>query len=278
MRLPAVIAVFGISCCCSCTVPADPDDPVIHSLQDGLMASTQTIALNNERLLESLRDKVSEPRYSSRAEYWKPKAQQLHAQAQRLQAFLEHARKSAAEDKDGTDHSTLQRLRAALHHRLNGFMDSVAQLDSAHTSFLADCTRLLRVWDPAKPDPLQQMEDHLFSDQQLMQQSGWIDLQNRLARAEQQLLSYFHDQVQGGCNLDYRQYSAIIAQSSTVVRPGEELEITAGMGAFESDGKPKVVIGGREVPLGPEQTARFRFTAARKPGRYVLPAVVEFND
>lgn len=72
--------------------------------------------------------------------------------------------------------------------------------------------------------------------------------QNDVKTTENKVITFCHEQV-GKVEFRFNQYEAIIGQNSKVLLAGQDLEITAGLAAFNSDKKPTVTIGGVVVPL-----------------------------
>ncbi|MBL0145074.1 MAG: gliding motility protein GldM [Chitinophagaceae bacterium] len=67
--------------------------------------------------------------------------------------------------------------------------------------------------------------------------------QNNIKNAENQVVSFAHSQV-GAVEYVYDQFKTIIGTSSTYLMPGEEMEVTAGIGSFSKSAAPTVTING----------------------------------
>jgi gliding motility-associated protein GldM len=72
--------------------------------------------------------------------------------------------------------------------------------------------------------------------------------QNDVKTTENKVITFCHEQV-GKVEFRFNQYEPIVGQNATVLLAGQELEIHAGLAAFNSDQKPTVTIGGAVVPL-----------------------------
>jgi gliding motility-associated protein GldM len=72
--------------------------------------------------------------------------------------------------------------------------------------------------------------------------------QNDVKTTENKVITFCHEQV-GKVEFRFNQYEPIIGQNSKVLLAGQELEISAGLAAFNSDQKPTVTVGGAVVPL-----------------------------
>lgn len=85
--------------------------------------------------------------------------------------------------------------------------------------------------------------------------------QNDIRTFENKVVEYCHSKV-GQVEVIFDQYEPIVGQNSKVLLPGQELEITAGLAAFNSDNKPDVYIGGSRVELNEKGLAVWKNTVS----------------
>jgi gliding motility-associated protein GldM len=98
--------------------------------------------------------------------------------------------------------------------------------------------------------------------------------QNDVKNSESQMVDYIHSQI-GKVKLVFDQFQAIAQASRTYAMPGEEIEITAGVGAFSAAAKPKIYVAGQLQNLTPEGTAAFKTTASGA-GEHTVDVRIEF--
>jgi gliding motility-associated protein GldM len=72
--------------------------------------------------------------------------------------------------------------------------------------------------------------------------------QNDVKTSENRVVALFHEQV-GKVKVQYDAFAAIVGQSSNYLMPGQELTISAGVGAFSKKALPEINIGGVSVPI-----------------------------
>jgi gliding motility-associated protein GldM len=72
--------------------------------------------------------------------------------------------------------------------------------------------------------------------------------QNDVKNSEAELVDYLHSQV-GKVKVVYDRFEAIAQANRTYAMPGDEIEITAGIGAFSDAAKPNISINGQSMPL-----------------------------
>ncbi len=99
--------------------------------------------------------------------------------------------------------------------------------------------------------------------------------QNDVKNSESQVVEYCHNQI-GTVKVVYNQFQAFAGQSSQYLMPGQELQITAGVGAFNSDAKPIVSIDGASVPIGADGAALYKTTVGG-PGSYTKRVHISFT-
>jgi len=99
--------------------------------------------------------------------------------------------------------------------------------------------------------------------------------QNDVKNSESQIVDWCHDQI-GAVKVVFDQFQAIAQASSNYVMPGDELEITAGVGAFSAAAKPTITIAGQRMPLTSEGTAVYKVTA-NGAGARVIPVRIEYT-
>src|SRR5262245_6301797 len=79
--------------------------------------------------------------------------------------------------------------------------------------------------------------------------------------SENRLVQYCHNKV-GEVQVRYDTYAAFAETNSSYVMPGDDMEITAGVGAFSKAAAPTVTIEGQNVPLEADGAAHRKMTAA----------------
>ncbi len=99
--------------------------------------------------------------------------------------------------------------------------------------------------------------------------------QNDVKNSVAQVVEYCHKQV-GQVEVIYDQFQAIASQSSEYVMPGQEMRITAGVGAFSKAAQPTVTIDGTTIALNAEGVAEKKFNVGGT-GSYVTKVNITFK-
>ncbi len=99
--------------------------------------------------------------------------------------------------------------------------------------------------------------------------------QNDVKTSENRIVNEFHNRV-GQVVVRFDTYEPIVGANSTYLFPGQELQISAGIGAFSKNALPQITIGGRAVPLNEQGIAIYK-TAVGSGGGSV-PVVIRYKD
>jgi gliding motility-associated protein GldM len=100
--------------------------------------------------------------------------------------------------------------------------------------------------------------------------------QNDVKTSENKVVSHIHEQV-GKVEVIFDAFEAIVGQNSKYLMPGQELEISAGLGAFSKTKVPDIYIGGAKVATNEKGMAIYK-TAAGSIGNHTIPVKVSFLD
>lgn len=95
---------------------------------------------------------------------------------------------------------------------------------------------------------------------------------------EKMLIEYCSMNAAGcGLGITYNMFTPLAVLSSSYVKKGQPIEITAGVGAFSIVMKPLIIIDGKDVKVDNDGTAVHQFTADGNPGKHSIMVEIEFN-
>ncbi|HET9431364.1 MAG TPA: gliding motility protein GldM [Chitinophagaceae bacterium] len=100
--------------------------------------------------------------------------------------------------------------------------------------------------------------------------------QNDVKTSENKVIAFCHEQV-GKVEIIFDTYEAIVGQNSKYLMPGQQLEITAGLGAFSKKKLPTVSIGGSNVSLNDKGMAVYKVPVGAI-GQHTINVKVDFID
>lgn len=94
--------------------------------------------------------------------------------------------------------------------------------------------------------------------------------------SENRVVQFCHNKV-GEVNVVFDSYGAVIGQSSNYLMPGQQIDITAGVGAFSKKAQPTIVIGGSPIQIG-EDGAAHTTLAGGGIGQHSIPISITFMN
>jgi gliding motility-associated protein GldM len=99
--------------------------------------------------------------------------------------------------------------------------------------------------------------------------------QNDVKNSEAAIVDYCHKKI-GEVKVIFDRFDAIANVNTTYAMQGDDIEITAGVGAFSAAAKPKIYIGGQMMALTPDGTAIYK-TKASGTGNRVIDVKIEYT-
>jgi hypothetical protein len=244
-------SVFIIS---SCTGKSKKDE-VIKAMEENLSKSNTTINNSTTTILKALEEKRNDPAYSeTRSIEWFERAEKTAKISKGLYDFIAAAKK----DIGKKEFSVIQ-----LHDKLVLYKKEILTTD---TAILEQFNNEFEFVDS--------FSSRSYADELLSRLSI---IQNNIKLNENKIIAFCNTKV-GIVGDWFFSYAAVVGQSSTYVRPGENVTITAGVGAYRKDAEPVININGKNISLEEEGFAKYKLIAHKIPGTYTIPVQIEFTD
>ncbi len=269
-----------------------------------LMLSNTNLDGANATLFTSLNAKLTDPMTAEKAKPWNDKALIAKAESEKLDKYIENLKKELKTEADvkmvDVDGKQVEQfkeddLEAAT--RLFGKGEGGKNKGEEMERMLIDYRKKMLAIDPdiAKEFATSLAVEDMEKNKTVGQDGKAKDFteayfhmtptvaaltllskfQNNVRNAENQVVTYCHNQV-GAVKVVYDQFAALVGQSSNYVMPGEEVEITAGVGAYSKAAQPQITINGSATTLGPDGRASYKFNASGGGARSV-PVNVTFT-
>lgn len=277
-----------------------------------ITTSNQIIADKNKVTYESFEEKAKDPQTAAKAAIWKPKAgevKKLSADMYNYIANLQQDLKKESKLKveNGVETFAEDNLDAAtrlmdkggkgkeLYDKLIAYRKAVIGVlkpeeFADNPKLQADVKAAIAAFDKTIPIDVKVPKGQSGKEYPDNAQ-GWTTnyfhmtptvaaltilskLQSDVKNSEAQVVDYCHQQI-GAVKLVYDKFQAIAQANTSYAMPGDQIEIVAGVGAFSDAAKPKITIGGQNIPVGPEGTALWKTTASGS-GNKAVEVVIEF--
>jgi gliding motility-associated protein GldM len=262
-----------------------------------------------------LDDASKDPQQKLKAEIWKPIAAQIKAKSDEMYAYIEkykneikdHAgRKKGVLNEQGEELFKDDDLHAAtvlmiekkegekLYDRIKQYKKDLltilsnANVDPKYKEQLAlDVKKFEKDLPMTVEIPLKDQ----YGDKNEQNAKGWAKtnfnstpaiagitiltkLQSDVKSSEGQLSDYCLQQI-GKVKIIYDKFAAVAAANTTYCMPGEEIEVSAGVGAFNDQAKPVISINGSTIPLK-DGMAVTTFKASGS-GEKTIPVTIRFT-
>ncbi|MBP6686558.1 MAG: gliding motility protein GldM [Lacibacter sp.] len=250
---------------------------------DNSLTTTNTLVnQSTATVMKSLTDKVSDAETAVKAGIWKPKADQVVALTTKMYSDVETIKQNimkAAGYDPANGKTTFKEDNIDIATRLMEKEGGSASLAKLLTKYKAD---LLAI-DPAIAkeftNGLALATEVPAKNFRMMPTVAALTMlskyQNDIRTTENKLVNFCHNQV-GQIVIRYDSFEPIVGASSNYLFPGQELEITAGLGAFSSTNKPSVSIAGENMLVNEKGIATKKFKVGSTSGN--VSVVVNYKD
>lgn len=241
-----------------------------------LLKSNAAIDGSNKTLFESLKAKMEDPANREKATIWNGKAEQARKLADQMFNKLEGFKDSLKRASGYNPEKNLMTfkeddLEAATHmfivngrgpQLLKDLTDLKAQLLNLDPQIKKEFESKLPI-DLSIPPSTTGSENtweynYFHMTPTIAAVTILSKFENDVKNAENQIITYCHSQV-GAVKLVFDKFQPIANANSTYLMPGQELVVQAGVGAFNSQAKPTITIGGTPIPVNENGVAEKKF-------------------
>jgi gliding motility-associated protein GldM len=254
-----------------------------------------TVNHSTETIMKSLLDKLSDPTTAAKAQIWYPRAQQAQTLTKPIFDYIKGLKERII-DESGGDHKdpntkfkednleTPTRIMVEkgqgkkLYDLLAKYKSDLLAIDP---SIKAEFENSLPI-DLTKPDSRNRAGKtwegayfHMVPSVAAL--TILSKFQMDVKTSENRVAQFCHNKV-GEVVVRYDTYAAFAETDKSYVMPGDEMEITAGVGAFSKAALPTVNIEGVTVPLDVDGAAHRKLNAATSLGKHALNVTVSFTD
>ncbi|HKG69121.1 MAG TPA: gliding motility protein GldM [Segetibacter sp.] len=261
-----------------------------RTVNQSLANANEIIELKNQNLFGSFERKAADPKTAEKAKIWQAKALQAKGYADNLYTYLESLKtdlmvgagqkqaggeykednleaptRLLVEGNKGKDlYQKLEAYKANLFGIDNSIRNEFAKTLPMDLSTPKSANEGNRTWEAA----YFRMTPTIASITMLSK------FQNDVRNSEAQVVDYCHRQI-GSVELVYDEFQAFAGTNSQYLMPGQELVITAGVGAFSKSARPTVSIDGSGMALNPQGVAEYKTTVGG-PGTYSKKVRISF--
>ena len=268
------------------------------TVNNSLEATNTVVNASTKEIMTSLQAKLSDQGTKERAQIWYPhaqKAQQLSVDLYNyIQKFKDQILKEAGADyanrdssykDDNLDIATRIMVEHGggkeLYKRLEQYKKEILAIDSKDGGQIAAKFGNSLPINLAKPKTQNKgnktWEDAYFRMVPTVAALTILSkFQNDVKTTENKVISFCHEKV-GAVEVIQDAFAALAIANTTNALPGQEIEITAGVGGFSKKISPTITIGGQTQTVGDDGAVHYKFKASNL-GSNSIPVVIKYTD
>lgn len=264
------------------------------TVNKSLENTNSTVDKSTETIMKSLEEKKKDPSTSLRAELWYPKAKQAQDLSKTVFAHIQTLKDRILTESGGDPKDPEKKFK-------EGDLDITTRVmiekgeGKKLEKMLADYRKALLAIDPAIDSAFKTSLPISLEKPKSNNKAGktWegayfhmvptvagltilSKFQNDIKTSENRVVQFCHNKV-GEVNVVFDSYGAVIGQSSNYLMPGQDIEITAGVGAFSKKAQPTIVIGGVPVQIGADGAAHHKL-AGGGIGPHKIPVKITYMN
>lgn len=286
-------ASITIICLYSCSSSnGESEVTLLKEVNSSLYQSNQIAKLSTGNTIGSLRDKAKDPSTSERATKWLSKATTITTLTDSIIQYVQKIKSDLIEEA-GLDPLKEEKPKSAeqavqhifkehkegqlLHEKLALYKKDLLAIvvDSALQQHMKSIISITGTDMISKENSF---AETYFNTTLLGAITMLNKIENDLRNTENKLTILCNEQC-SPIDRGFRSYKVIINQKATIIKTGEKMNITVGIGAYSIETRPSFTIADKEIPVNAEGFAQYDFKAPAKPGINRIPVVIKFyND
>jgi hypothetical protein len=262
----------------ACSNNAQNDSFKIQILNSGIEASNSLIRDQTFALYKLLDKKLNDQETKERVTIWVPKALMIKKYSDSMRAFIDSLKNDLANSNndEGLESETNDKV-PLLYNKLTNYKRDILSVDPELFEIFKNKIVAITIDFDSSSHSERDFAKSFFDGASKKMSLGILDkFENNINIAEFKTVTF--------CNYKsdmiietMTSFSTLIGQTTTHAKPGEFIEITAGVGEFCGRCNPKININGVSIPVT-NGAAEYKFKAANKPGKYSVPVVINFVD
>jgi hypothetical protein len=291
LLLPAAVFVLLVGC--------RPQENIsqLKDINDALEKANLIIEDNNMMVYEDANSKLIDPRTHTQALIWQPRMQIIWRRSREAKVLIDNLKAvliNLSDSLNKADAEIVDKALAAsemgskLFNKLGLFEDSMSCV--FNTSEFADNSGLVKdlrndsvfVYKNEKRVNVRSVSPKDWLNKNFAGNSPYMALLalNKIAAnvisTEGYLINYCNYKiVDNYCGYDPVGIASI---NSSVVKPGDTIVVTAGVGIFSDMNYPRIFINGIPVKLNNRKVAVHSVIASGKPGEHTIPVKMEYVE
>ncbi len=260
-----------------------------------LTTSNSNISNANATLYKSLLAKISDPVTRDKATIWNDKATQAQKLSDALFTYIEGIKKQLKEEagfkmvvvdgkqveqfkEDDLEAATRlfgngpggKKLGPELEQRLKDYKKAILDIDPEIGKEFANSLSVDAAPATGQDGSVKPFTEAYFHMTPTVAGLTLLSkFQNNVKNSENQVVTYCHNKI-GAVEVRPDKFSVLVGQSANYLMPDQEIEVSAGVGAYSSKALPQVSIGGVSVPvIDGKGTTKFKVSGSGKQSKSI---------
>ena len=287
-----IILITGAFVFTSCTDHSKNELEVLRASEEGFKRCNSTISLANEVLYRALEERLMDPKNRERAKIWQPRAIAIKTLSDHIIKYTEGLKNELIHEAGMNSGGNEKSFKYDNVNAVNRLFDTkdrgkelFGKLQQYRNDVLAVDSEIERTFreNISVGAVLSQPDSKTFTNQffhNIPPVAALLMLSkigSDVKITENNCVNFCFNKIPllGGCRFMNR-FGFILSQSSTIVKPGEVIEITSGIGSFSNAPNPIMTINGKSIYINDEGVAVYKLKASASPGKHSLPVRINF--
>lgn len=278
----------------------------LKEVNQSLEFSNNILESDTRMIYEDLSGKLKDPQTHEQASRWRPKAMHVKQYADSIKGVIESIKGNIIEKTDSLKARGAAMVKQLCSTSGDGYklLNMLATFKDSIPAFLYDSEFIKNPrwveWTNRDITRLKESipllkgyVDSITDNQRSLFIKKWLEenlaggsaltavvmlnkIKSDVLATEKMLIDYCKNHIGelDGYGL-YSVFHAIAFLSSSYVKPGQPIEVTAGVGQLSDAAKPRITINGKEIKTGDDGAATYSFIASGKPGEHSIPVKIE---
>ncbi|MBX3242712.1 MAG: gliding motility protein GldM [Chitinophagaceae bacterium] len=256
------------------------------TVDNSLVKSNATLAASTNEIYENFVKSIEDPKTRDRAEIWKPKADKVKQLSDEVISYIEGLKTNLKEEAKYNEETGagIDNLDAATRlMSTKGEGEKLREkLEDYKKQILAVDPEVAKEFETSLPVNTEKPKSATGKDDK---NTSWTDayfhmtptiagmtilskFQNDVKNTENKVAGFLFDKI-GGVVFKLDKFEPMVAANSTYLMPGEQVELKAGLGAFNSSVKPEVLVNGKAVAVNDNGVAEIKMPAGGSGGHKI---------
>ncbi|MEO6916100.1 MAG: gliding motility protein GldM [Chitinophagaceae bacterium] len=251
------------------------------TVNNSITNANGVIDTKNSSVYSSFEALLKDGTTAEKAKIWQPYALQAKALSTKMDAYINNLKQTLKKESKPDDEKNPETFKEDNLEASSRLLVEEGGGQKLHDELENYKTQMLAILDPSKfPDPIIKknvtakrdeftknfpLDLSIPTSQTGSQKTDWSSayfhmtptiasitilskFQNDVKNSESEMVDYFLSQV-GSVKVVFDEFQPLIGTNATYLMPGDELEVTAGIGAYSKAATPKITINGSAPPI-----------------------------